>query len=72
VLGRLDGGTFDGSFYSSGAFQIGDANKSNELRAIAEHYGTPAACIMFFDDGAVLGRQGWGLGLGVVGGRGWS
>jgi hypothetical protein len=56
VLGRLDGGTFDSDFLSSGAFQIGRADKDAELRSIAKHYDTPTACLILFDDGAPARR----------------
>lgn len=52
VLRRIDGATFSGPFFGSGAFQIGEADKARELRRVGEHFGTPAACMMLFDDGA--------------------
>jgi hypothetical protein len=50
VLGRVDGSTFNDGFYKTSAFQVGQADKSQEMRRIAEWYRTPAECIMLFDD----------------------
>lgn len=48
---KLDGSTFNGDFFKSKAFQIGDSDKSNELRNIADHYDTSSKCVVLFDDG---------------------
>jgi len=71
VLRRIDGAAFSEPFFGSGAFQIGEADKARELRRIGEHFKTPAACMMLFDDGACAGG-GWAVGavglFGVGGG----
>lgn len=50
VLKRIDGATFDAAFYASPAFQYGRGDKTAQLRAIAEHFGTQTACVMLFDN----------------------
>jgi hypothetical protein len=63
VLRRVDSSTFDDPFFGGAAFQIGQHDKSNELRAIAGHYDTPEACIMFFDDGGWVSLVGGVFGM---------
>lgn len=47
----IDNGTFTDTFFDSQAFQLGQHNKTIELRAILDYYGgSPPKCTVLFDD----------------------